>query len=146
LVVCAQAARSQGGRAIRRSNGCTGRERNQTTRAGACQSGQCACAPRDDPARLATSSASKGQRVGSVVSGAHCRRPQQNAQEHDCSASSTTSHCASAAADDGRSTGRSAHSTGGVMIIWGSTVEFCSSVSSLWQAAADGPRGGQPDL
>jgi transposase len=67
-VVRAQAARSQGGRAVRRSNGCTRRERHQATRAGACQSGQCACAPRDDPARLASSSASKGQRAGSVVS------------------------------------------------------------------------------
>src|SRR5262245_55338059 len=81
-------------------------------------------APRDDPARLDSSSASEGQRASPVVSGTHRRRPRQNAQDHDYSVGSKTSDRALAAGDDRRSTGRFAHSTGSVMITWGSTVGF----------------------
>src|SRR5262249_16034033 len=81
-------------------------ERQQATRARACQSWQCSCAPRDDPARLDSSSASEGQRASPVVSGTHRRRPRQNAQDHDYSVGSKTSDRALAAGDDRRSTGQ----------------------------------------
>jgi transposase len=57
--------------ALRRPDGCAGRERRRAAGTRACQSRQCPGPPWDDPTRLALSAVSEGQRPGTVVSGSH---------------------------------------------------------------------------
>jgi transposase len=68
-------------KALARYAGLTGaprRERQKTTRARTCQSGQCSRAPRDDRARLGSSGASEGQRADRMVSEANFRCPRRS--------------------------------------------------------------------
>src|SRR6516225_11400049 len=71
------------GGALRRPDGCAGRERRQAAGTRACQSRQCPGPPWDDPTRLALPAVSKEQRTGPVVPGPHGRSPWRHAQNND---------------------------------------------------------------
>src|SRR5439155_4196780 len=71
-----------------------------------------ACAPCNDRARVGSSAASEGQRVGRMVSKTNCRRPRRHAKDHDRSTGPQAPHCALAASHHRRGTSRFAPSSG----------------------------------
>src|SRR4029077_12233521 len=106
--------RPTGRGALCRPHGLAGRERQEATREGASQGGQCSSAPLADPTRLALFTVPKGQRTGAMVSGA-ARRPQGGAQDDDDRGPrSETADRAVALGHDRRNPGRRCVAGGGL--------------------------------
>src|SRR6202007_264132 len=108
----------QGGGALRRPDGCAGRERCQAAGTRACQSRQCPGPPWDDPTRLALSAVSKEQRNGPVVPGPHGRSPWRHAQNNDRRHGAQAAHRTLAICHHWRAIGRRHPASGKLTNLW----------------------------